>query len=192
MFAIIRTGGKQYRVQPGDHLKVEKLEQALGAQFDIADVLFIGGEAPQFGNPLLKGAKVSVVVTQQDKAKKVLVFKKKRRKGFRRMKGHRQPFTELFVKSIVAPNGKSVNAENEPRIINPEEIAQKKLQYAQAAAKADKKESSEEKKTAAATHRAHAQKAKAAKKTAKKKAAPKKGAKSAKKKTVKKTAKKKE
>jgi large subunit ribosomal protein L21 len=185
MFAIIRTGGKQYRVQPGDHLKVEKLEQALGAQFDIADVLFIGGDTPQFGNPLLKGAKVSVVVTQQDKGKKVLVFHKKRRKGYRRMKGHRQPFTELFVKSIVGPNGKSVNAENEPRIINPEEIARKKAAYAAAAAKTEKKEASEEK-SAAAAHRETAKKAKAAKKTAKKKAAPKKGAKSAKKKAAKK------
>lgn len=188
MFAIIRTGGKQYRVQPGDHLKVEKLEAALGSNVSISDVLFIGGDQPQFGTPLLKGAKVEAVVTQQDKAKKILVFKKKRRKSFRRMKGHRQPFTELFISAITSPNGQSVKADTEPRIIDPAVIAKKKAERAEAAKANAGKEGAAEKKAASkpAPKKAKAKKAPA------KKAASKRGAKKSAKKAAKKTAKKKE
>lgn len=188
MFAIIRTGGKQYRVQPGDHLKVEKLEAKIGASIKIQDVLFIGGDQPQFGTPVLKGANVEAVVTQQDKDKKVLVFHKKRRKGYRRMKGHRQPFTEIFISAITGPNGQSAKADSEPRIINPEEIAQKKAAYAEASKGKEGKKASGETKAAA---RPAPKKAKA-KKAAPKKAASKRGAKVAKKKAAKKAAKKKE
>ncbi len=187
MFAIIRTGGKQYRVQPGDRLKVEKLEAALGSSVQIQDVLFIGGDQPQFGTPLLKGAKVEAVVVQQDKNKKILVFHKKRRKAYRRMKGHRQPFTEIFISAITGPNGQSAKADNKPIIIDPEVTAQKKAAYAAAAKASEGKKEPGEKKAAA---RPTAKKA-AAKKSAKKKASSKKGG-SAKKKTAKKTAKKKE
>jgi large subunit ribosomal protein L21 len=186
MFAIIRTGGKQYRVQPGDHLKVEKLDAAIGSEVSIQDVLFIGGDQPQFGTPLLKGAKVQAVVTQQDKAKKILIFKKKRRKGYRRMRGHRQPFTEIFISAITTPNGQSVKANGEPRIINPEEISKKKAERAETRKASEGKEGAAEKKASARP----APKKAASKKAPKKKAGSKKG--SAKKKTAKKTAKKKE
>ncbi len=189
MFAIIRTGGKQYRVQPGDHLKVEKLEAQLGASIKIEDVLFIGGDQPQFGTPLLKGAKVDAVVTQQDKHKKILVFKKKRRKSFRRMKGHRQPYTEIFISAITGPNGQSVKADTEPKIVNPEEIAQRKAAFAASQKDQPKKADGETR----ASAKPAAKKAKAkAKKAPAKKAPSKRGVKIAKKKAAKKTAKKKE
>ncbi len=127
MYAIIRTGGKQYRVEPGENLRVEKLEQKLGSSFDITDVLFVGGETAHVGTPLVPGAKVGVVVTQHGKSPKILVFKKKRRKGYRRLKGHRQPFTELFVSYITAPNG-TKRAEGKPVVIDREKTAEKRTE----------------------------------------------------------------
>ena len=70
MYAIIKTGGKQYKVQPGQSVRVEKLEQALGSEFDLTEVLLVGGENPVVGQPLVKDAKVTVVVTKQAKDKK--------------------------------------------------------------------------------------------------------------------------
>jgi len=105
MYAIIRTGGKQYRVEPGDTLKVEKLNKNLGDVFDLTEVLTIGGDKTYIGEPTVKDAKVVMVVTNQSRAPKVIVFKKKRRQGYRKMQGHKQFYTELFVKSIVSPEG---------------------------------------------------------------------------------------
>ncbi|WP_374076416.1 50S ribosomal protein L21 [Bdellovibrio bacteriovorus] len=96
MYAIIRTGGKQYKVQAGDVLQVDKLEQKLGAEFDINEILMVGGESTHVGQPLVKGAKVTVVVTKQAKTRKEIVFKKKRRQGYRKFATHKQEFTELF------------------------------------------------------------------------------------------------
>ncbi|MCB0386789.1 MAG: 50S ribosomal protein L21, partial [Bdellovibrionales bacterium] len=107
MYAIIRSGGKQYKVKAGDTLRVEKLEKELGSEFDLDEVLVVSGDKTYVGEPTVQGAKVTVVVTRQTKAPKVIVFKKKRRQGYRRMRGHRQPFTELFVKSITNPEGQS-------------------------------------------------------------------------------------
>lgn len=120
MYAVIRTGGKQYKVQPGDVLKVEKIEQNLGSEFDLTDVLMVGGEKLHVGQPVLQNAKVTVVVTKQARAPKVIVFKKKRRQGYRRTQGHRQFFTELFIKAITAPDGQTAKADNEPRIFDAE------------------------------------------------------------------------
>lgn len=105
MYAIIKTGGKQYKVQAGDVLQVEKLEQDLGAEFVISEILMIGGDKAHVGTPLVKNAKVTVVVTKQAKTKKVIVFKKKRRQGYRKFGTHKQNFTELFIKSITSPDG---------------------------------------------------------------------------------------
>jgi large subunit ribosomal protein L21 len=118
MYAIIKTGGKQYRAEAGKLLMVEKLDKNLGDQFDLSDVLMIGGDKPMIGNPLVKGAKVTVVVTQQDRGPKILILKKKRRKGYRKMNGHRQPFTQLFVVSISA-DGQTVKAETKAHVIDP-------------------------------------------------------------------------
>ncbi len=138
MYAIIRTGGKQYRVEPGEKFRVEKLDQKLGASFDITDVLLVGGQDTHIGTPLVAGAKVSVTVTQQDKYPKIMVFKKKRRKGYRRLKGHRQPFTELFVSSITGPSG-TKKAEGKPQVIDRVATAEKKVAIVKKIADAGKK-----------------------------------------------------
>lgn len=117
MYAIIRSGGKQYKVQPGDVIRVEKLENALGSEFDVTDVLMVGGETPVVGQPVVKNAKVTVVVTKQTRDRKVIIFKKKRRQGYRRFKTHRQLFTELFVKAI-SLDGKTAKSETSANVID--------------------------------------------------------------------------
>jgi large subunit ribosomal protein L21 len=182
MFAIFRAGGKQYKVSAGDTVRVEKLEKNLGDTFDLNEVLMVGGDKTFVGQPLVQNAKVTVVVTRQAKAPKVIVFKKKRRQGYRRMQGHRQLFTELFVKSITTPEGKTIAADNKAVVIDPAKIQARK----QAAAEKQK-----ETKTAKSTKVEGGAK-KAAKKKVTKKAAGKKTAKkvTAKKATAKKTTKK--
>lgn len=106
MYAIIRTGGKQYRVEVGDVVRVEKLQAEPGSELHLTDVLMVGGDTVQVGDPLVKNAKVTVVVTRQAKAPKLIVFKKKRRQGYRKMQGHRQLYTEVFVKAIHTAGGK--------------------------------------------------------------------------------------
>lgn len=193
MYAIIRTGGKQYTVKPGDILHVEKLEKDLGSEFDIQDVLMLGGEQTHIGQPLVKNAKVTVVVTKQARTRKVIVFKKKRRHSFRKFKTHKQQFTELFVKSITSPDGKTAASDEKPVVkdmaaIRDERIESKMIarvervsNRGEASAEAPKKET---------------KKAAAPKKSVKKAAAKKGGKKTAakksagKKKTAKKTSKK--
>lgn len=102
MYAVIKTGGKQYRVNEGDRLRVEKLEGAVGDTIDFAEVLMLGGDTVSIGTPLVSGAKVSAEIVGQGLAKKIIVFKMRRRKRYRRKNGHRQPFTELQVKGISA------------------------------------------------------------------------------------------
>lgn len=125
MYAIIRTGGKQYRVQAGDTVRVEKLDGELGSEIDLQEILVVGGEKTFVGEPTVEGAIVKAVVTRQAKAPKVIVFKKKRRQGYRRMRGHRQMFTELFVKSITSPEGEVVAAEKSAQVMDPEKKAAK-------------------------------------------------------------------
>jgi large subunit ribosomal protein L21 len=104
MYAIIKTGGKQYKVQAGDVLQIEKLDQELGSEFNIDQILMIGGDIAHVGTPTVKYAKVTAVVTKQARTKKVIVFKKKRRQGYRKFATHKQDFTEIFVKSITSPD----------------------------------------------------------------------------------------
>ncbi len=105
MYAIIKTGGKQYKVQAGDVLQVEKVDHDLGSEFNIEDILMIGGDKAHVGTPHVKNAKVTVIVTKQARTRKVIVFKKKRRQGYRKFATHKQDFTEIFVKSITSPDG---------------------------------------------------------------------------------------
>ncbi len=102
MYAVIKTGGKQYRVQEGDTIRVEKLPGDVGANLDFEEVLMIGGENVKVGTPTVSGAKVSAEILAQDRAKKIIVFKKKRRKNYRRKYGHRQPYTELRITGVSA------------------------------------------------------------------------------------------
>jgi len=100
MYAVIRTGGKQYKVAQGDLLKVEKLDGAVGDTVELDEVLMVGGDQVKVGNPLVAGAKVKARIVEQGKDKKVLVFHSKRRKGTRKLYGHRQPLTRLQVTAI--------------------------------------------------------------------------------------------
>jgi large subunit ribosomal protein L21 len=102
MFAVIQTGGKQYRVAKGDSLRVEKLPGDVGAAVSFDKVLLVGGEAIKVGTPHVAGAKVSATIVAQDRDKKIIVFKFRRRKNYRRKNGHRQPFTELKITDITA------------------------------------------------------------------------------------------
>jgi large subunit ribosomal protein L21 len=102
MYAVIKTGGKQYRVSEGDRLRVEKIDGAKGDTIELAEVLMLGGERVAVGSPVVAGAKVSAEIIGQGLGKKIIVFKMRRRKRYRRKNGHRQPFTELRVKSISA------------------------------------------------------------------------------------------
>ena len=103
MYAVIKTGGKQYRVQAGDLLVVEKLDGEPGAEVAFGDVLMLGdGEAVTVGAPLVDGAKVSATLIETRKGEKVKIFKKIRRQGYRRTRGHRQAETVLRVTGITA------------------------------------------------------------------------------------------
>jgi large subunit ribosomal protein L21 len=100
MYAVIRTGGKQYKVEEGDILRVEKLEAEKGDTVTFADVLLLGGDEYAIGSPTVKGAQVSASVVRQLRDKKILVFKMKRRKRYRRTIGHRQYLTEVRITKI--------------------------------------------------------------------------------------------
>ncbi len=102
MFAIIRTGGKQYKVQKDDKLLVEKLDGDQGAKLDIAEVLYIGDgdKTAKMGAPFVEGAMVQAEIIRQTMAPKVTIFKKKRRQNYRRKKGHKQPLTLIQIKGI--------------------------------------------------------------------------------------------
>ena len=103
MFAVIRTGGKQYRVKPGDVLKVEKIDIEAGAVLTFDDVLAIGDEhGAKIGTPTIAGAKVTAHVIAQDRLEKVIVFKKRRRQNSRRKNGHRQSVTVVRIQDIHA------------------------------------------------------------------------------------------
>lgn len=103
MYAIIRTGGKQYQVAPGERLRVEKLTGDVGDTVELTDVLLVADDAEvKVGQPVVEGAKVTAQIVEQGKAKKVLIFKKKRRKGYQVKRGHRQHFTALEIKDISA------------------------------------------------------------------------------------------
>ncbi|AEB09224.1 50S ribosomal protein L21 [Desulfobacca acetoxidans] len=101
MYAIVQTGGKQYRVQPGDVLRVERLAGEVGDDITLDQVLLVAAEDEfQVGRPLIDGAFIRGQILRQGRARKILVFKKKRRKDYRRLQGHRQQYTALQVKEI--------------------------------------------------------------------------------------------
>ena len=103
MYAIIKTGGKQYRVKPGDVVRVERLDGAVGSSVTLGDVLLVAGEGePRVGSPLVAGVSVLGTVVEQDRDAKVRVFKYKKRKHYRRTRGHRQSFTAVRIDSVQA------------------------------------------------------------------------------------------
>ncbi len=101
MYAVIRTGGKQYKVHEEQVLKVEKLEGTQGSQIEFDDILmYSDGETITLGSPKVDNASVKAQIVDQGRGKKTLVFKYKRRKGYRKMRGHRQHYTEIKIDSI--------------------------------------------------------------------------------------------
>ncbi len=107
MYAVIKTGGKQYRVAPDDIINIEKLPGDAGEQLQFTDVLMIGGDGdPVIGSPLVEGASVAAEVVEQKRARKIIVFKKKRRKNYRRKHGHRQHLTAVRITDILTDGKK--------------------------------------------------------------------------------------
>lgn len=103
MYAVVVTGGKQYKVSEGDVIFVEKLEAEVDSNVELTDVLAVSKEdGLVIGKPVVEGAKVVAKVAEQGKAKKVIVFKYKRKKDYRRKQGHRQPYTKLVIEKIEA------------------------------------------------------------------------------------------
>lgn len=102
MYAVVKTGGKQYKVTTGEVLKVEKLNAEVGSEVELPDVLMvIKDDDIQVGTPVIENASVKAKVLEHGKAKKVIVFKKKRRKGYKKKRGHRQHFTTIEIQDIV-------------------------------------------------------------------------------------------
>lgn len=109
MYAVIRTGGKQYRVSPDQELQIEKIDAAEGERIEFDDVLMIGrdGEDVQVGAPQVEGARVSAEVLEQGRGEKIVIFKKKRRKNYRRKNGHRQHLTTIRVLEVLGAGDKA-------------------------------------------------------------------------------------
>jgi large subunit ribosomal protein L21 len=102
MYAVIKSGGKQYRVAPGQTIRLERMAGEIGAKVEFGDVLLVENEGKvQVGNPLIAKAKIEATVVEQDRAKKILVFKKKRKKQYRRTQGHRQDYTMVRIENII-------------------------------------------------------------------------------------------
>lgn len=103
MYAVVNTGGKQYKVQKGETLRIEKIQGEVGSSVTFDKVLMVAdGENIRVGQPVLENVVVQAQIVEQDKAKKILVFKYKRRKRYRRKNGHRQPFTAIRIDGIEA------------------------------------------------------------------------------------------
>ena len=101
MYAVIRSGGKQYRVAPGQTIRLESVAGDVGSKIELGDVLLVENDGKvQVGSPLIASAKIAATVVEHDRAKKILIFKKKRKKQYRRTQGHRQYYTAVRIDSI--------------------------------------------------------------------------------------------
>ena len=106
MYAVVKTGGKQYRVSAGEKLKIERLPAAVGSELVLDQVLLVGeGQALKIGTPIVDGASVKAKVVSHGLAEKVMSFKLRRRKNSKRHRGHRQGYTEIQVTGITQPSG---------------------------------------------------------------------------------------
>jgi large subunit ribosomal protein L21 len=124
MFAVIRTGGKQYRVAPNDIIEVEKIAGQPGDIVELAEVLLLGGDGgPKTGSPTISGALVAAEVLEQRRGDKIVVFKKKRRSTYRRTRGHRQELTALRITEILTDGKKPSKAAPRPEAKKAEKAA---------------------------------------------------------------------
>jgi large subunit ribosomal protein L21 len=159
MFAVIRTGGKQYRVAPNDIIEIEKIAGKPGDIVELSEVILLGDEkGPKTGSPTIQGALVAAEVIEQKRADKIVVFKKKRRKGYRRTKGHRQALTALRITEILTDGKKPSKAVAKPEVRKVEKKAEPKPE---AKAKAPAKKPAAKKARAKPAARKPAAKAKA-------------------------------
>ena len=158
MYAVIKTGGKQYKVSKDDIISVEKLSEDTGKKIKLNDVLIISDKGkPIVGDPLIKGASVEAEIMDHSRAAKITVFKKKRRHNYRRKKGHKQNITNLKILSINASQGKTKASDTEekktttkkaaPKKAAPKKVATKSKKTEDKPKKSDKKAKSEPKKT---------------------------------------------
>jgi large subunit ribosomal protein L21 len=106
MYAVIRTGGKQYKVAADDVLEIERIAGDAGDAIEFDQVLMLGGDSPEIGVPLIKGASVSAELVEQFRGEKITIFKKKRRSTYRRKLGHRQEMTKVRIKEILTAGSK--------------------------------------------------------------------------------------
>ena len=142
MYAIIKTGGKQYRVQKGDEFRVEKLDAKVGDKVVFDEVVAVGGDKLIVGNPLVSGYVVNAEVIEQGKADKVIIYKYKAKKDYRRKNGHRQPFTLVKITGIgegKAPKASAAKKETAKAAPAKSEKTEKKPEKKAAAPKAEKK-----------------------------------------------------
>ena len=103
MYAVVRSGGKQYRVTPGQTIRLEKVAGEIGSKVELSEVLLVDNDGNiQVGAPLVANARIEATVVEHDRAKKIIVFKKKRKKQYRRTQGHRQDYTAVRIDSIIA------------------------------------------------------------------------------------------
>ena len=158
MYAVIKTGGKQYKVSKDDIISVEKLSEDTGKKIKLNEVLIISDKGkPIVGDPLIKGASVEAEIMDHSRAAKITVFKKKRRHNYRRKKGHKQNITNLKILSINASKGKTKASDTEekkkttkkaaPKKAAPKKVATKSKKTEDKPKKSDKKAKSEPKKT---------------------------------------------
>jgi large subunit ribosomal protein L21 len=170
MFAVIRTGGKQYRVAPNDIIEVEKIAGRPGEIVELAEVILLGGDGwPKSGSPTIAGALVAAEVIEQKRSDKIIVFKKKRRSNYRRTKGHRQELTALRITEILTDGKKPSKVAPKPEPKRAEKRPEPKAE-AKAKTKTEAKRAKNEAKPAA---RKPAAKKSAAKKSARAAAKPK-------------------
>jgi large subunit ribosomal protein L21 len=147
MYAIIKTGGKQYKVQQGDEFKVEKLDAKVGEKVVFDEILAVGGDKLIVGNPLVDGYVVNAEVVEQGKGDKIVIYKYKAKKDYRRKNGHRQPFTLVKITGIgegKAPKASAAKKdapkkEAAPKAEKAEKTAEKKPEKKEAAPKTEKK-----------------------------------------------------
>jgi large subunit ribosomal protein L21 len=117
MYAVIRTGGKQYKVAPQDVLEIEKIEGSAGDAVNFSDVLMVAGDGePNVGSPLVSGALVSAEVVDQHRGPKIIIFKKKRRQNYRRKNGHRQNLTTVRILEILTDGRAPSRAASESKV----------------------------------------------------------------------------
>ena len=158
MYAVIKTGGKQYKVSKDDIISVEKLSEDTGKKIKLNEVLIISDKGkPIVGDPLIKGASVEAEIMDHSRAAKITIFKKKRRHNYRRKKGHKQNITNLKILSINASQGKTKASDTEekktttkkaaPKKAAPKKVATKSKKTEDKPKKSDKKAKSEPKKT---------------------------------------------